>query len=167
MKLRGLLLAAALAAAPGVVSAEEPSGCGAFRWPLENERAALNAARPSVSNGGELRYDTALTLGLVPFAEAALPQAPERAPKAAPSFAGHYTLSAPARPGVYKVTLASEGWVDVIDNGAFLHPKAFSGAVGCQGARKSVKFALPGRPVVVQVSNVKDAAIGAMITPAE
>lgn len=164
MKLRQLVLAAALTATPAFASAQEPSGCGAFRWPLEKERAALNASSSTVANGGELRYDAALTLDLAPLAEAALPQPPERKPKIAPSFAGHFTLSAPTRPGVYKVTLASDGWVDVIDNGAFLHPRAFSGAVGCQGARKSVKFDLPGRPMVVQVSNVKDAAIGIMLT---
>jgi hypothetical protein len=168
MTLRRFVLAAALAATPGLAAAKEPAGCNAFRWPLESERAALNAVeKSSVANGGALRYDAALTLRLAPFAEAALPQPPERAPKVMPSFAGHFTLSAPIKPGVYKVTLASEGWIDVVDNGAFLRPKAFSGAVGCQGARKSVKFDLPERAVELQISNVKDATIGLMITSAD
>jgi hypothetical protein len=168
MTLRILFMAAALLATPGVSAAEELTGCSAFRWPVERERAALaNTTKPVVLNGGALRNDSALTLQLAPYAEASLPHAPERAPRVTPSFAGHFTLSAPTKPGVYKVTLASKGWVDVIDNGAFLHPKGFSGAVGCEGARKSVTFALPGRPVDVQLSNVKDADIAVIVTSAE
>lgn len=168
MRSRRLVLAAALLAAPGFAAAEEPAGCGAFRWPIERERAALaEASKPVVPDGGALRYDAALTLELAPFTETSLPHTPERSPKVTPSFAGHFILATPSKPGRYKVTLASEGWVDVIDNGAFLHPVGFSGALGCEGARKSVKFDLPARPVDVQFSNVKDARIAVMVTAAE
>ena len=169
MRLRPLVLAAGLAAAPLAAAAEEPTGCAAFRWPLESERAALSAPeKPSVVNGGALRYDAALSLKLAPFAEAALPKPPERAPKATPSFAGHFTLAAPTKPGIYKITLDSDGWIDVVDEDGYLHPKAFSGALGCQGARKSLKFELlPERAVDIEISNVKDTAIGVMVTPAE
>ncbi len=168
MTLRRFVLTAALLAAPGLAAAAEPAGCDAFRWPLETERAGLVAAdKPVVANGGALAYGSAETLRLATFAEAALPHAPERAPKGDPSFAGHFSLGAPAKPGVYKITLASEGWIDVVDNGAFLHPTAFSGALGCAGARKSVRFDLPGRPVDVQLSNVKDPNIAVIVTPAD
>jgi hypothetical protein len=168
MTLTRLVVTVALLAAPGLAVADEPRGCNAFQWPIDSERTALNAStKAAVANGGALRFDAAQTLRLAPFAEAGLPHSPERAPKVTPSFAGHFTLSAPTKPGVYNVTLASEGWIDVIDNGVFLHPKAFSGALGCEGARKSVKFDLPGRPLDIQLSNVKDADIGVIITPAE
>ena len=62
------------------------------------------------------------------------------------------------------MTLASAAWIDVVDDGAFLHPKAFSGAVGCEGARKSVKFELPGRPLDVQLSGVADPEIAVILT---
>ena len=162
------VLLAALVAAPGLAAAEEPTGCAAFRWPVEHERAALAAPkRLPVANGGALTYEAAMTLALAPFAEAGLPQPPERSPKITPSFAGHFTLAAPPKPGVYKVTLASEGWIDVVDNGVFLHPKGFSGALDCEGARKSVKFDLPGRPVAVQFSNVRSSDIAVIVTPAD
>ena len=168
MTLRGLVLAAALLAAPGLAGADEPTGCGAFRWPIDRERASLaEVSKVVVADGGAIRYDEALTLELAPFTETSLPHAPERAPKITPSFAGHFTLAAPAKPGVYKLTIASEGWIDVIDKGTFLHPKGFSGALGCEGARKSVKFDLPGRSVGVQLSNVRDANIALIVTPAE
>jgi hypothetical protein len=168
MTVRRCALAAALLAAPGLAAADEPTGCGAFRWSIDRERASLaGASKAVVADGGAIRYDEALTLELAPFTETSLPHAPERAPKITPSFAGRFTLAAPARPGVYKLTIASEGWIDVIDNGKFLHPKGSSGAPGCEGARKSVKFDLPGRPVDVQLSSVKDAHIALMVTPAE
>jgi len=65
------------------------------------------------------------------------------------------------------VTIASDAWIDVVDNGAFLHPRAFSGAQGCDGARKSVEFELPARALDVQLSGVRDARIGLIITPAQ
>ena len=52
---------------------------------------------------------------------------------------------APAKPGVYKLTISSESWIDVLE-GDYLHPTAFTGATSCDGARKSVKFDLPARP---------------------
>ncbi|RBP16563.1 hypothetical protein DFR50_105207 [Roseiarcus fermentans] len=169
MKLGRLVLAAALAlAAPGVAGADEPHGCAAFRWPLDRERAALGAAeKPVVANGGALRYEAASTLKLAPFADAALPHPPERAPKAPGSYAGHFTLAAPAKPGLYKVTIAANGWIDVVDNGAFLHPKAFSGVLDCEGARKSVKFDLPGRALDLQLSGVTAPDIAVIVTAAE
>lgn len=161
-------LATALLAAPIAAEADEPTGCGAFRWPIESERAALSAAaRPVLGIGGDLLYGAAQTLKLAPFEDANLALPPERAPKSKPSYAGHYVLPAPAKPGVYKLTLTADGWIDVIDNGAFLRPSAFSGALGCDGARKSVKFDLPPRTVEIQISNVKDADIGMIVTPSE
>jgi hypothetical protein len=164
----GFALAALIAVLPGLAAADEPSGCGAFKWPIEHDRAALAAAaKPALANGGALPYDVAATLELAPLANAGLPHAPERAPKTAHSFAGHYTLTAPAKPGTFRITLASEGWIDVVDNGAFLRPKEFSGAVSCDGARKSVKFDLPARPLDLQLSGVKDTAIAVIVSPAE
>jgi len=167
-RLRWLAAAALIAALPGFAAAEEPSGCGAFKWPLDRERAALaGAGKPVIANGGVLAYDVAATLKLAPLAGAGLPHAPERAPKSAQSFAGHFPLPAPAKPGIYKMTIASEGWIDVVDAGQFLHPRGFSGAVGCEGARKSVKFDLPARPVDIQLSGVKAGEIAVIVSPGE
>jgi hypothetical protein len=160
------LSAVALAAAPGLAQAQEGSGCGGFRWPLEPERAALiRSDKPSLANGGALALNIAMTLELQPLTSAGLPKAPERAPKSAQAFAGHFALAAPAKPGVYKITISSPGWIDVIDGKSYLHPKAFTGAVGCEGARKSVKFDLPLRPLALQFSDVKDDRISVIVSP--
>ena len=94
------LSAVALAVAPRLAQAQEGSGCGGFKWPLEPERAALvRADKPSLANGGAIAFNLATTLELRPLAGAGLPKAPERAPKSAQGFAGHFILAEPAKPG--------------------------------------------------------------------
>ena len=157
----------ALAAALPALAAEEPSGCAAFKWPLDQERAALLASKASVANGGALPYGAAVALKLQPIAEAGLPQPPERTSKYEPDNAGHFTLPTPPKAGLYKITIGGEAWIDVIDQGSFLHPKGFSGVKGCDGARKSVRFELPARPVDIQVSGVRNGELTAIVTPVE
>jgi hypothetical protein len=160
------LIASALIAAPALAQAQEGSGCSAFKWPLDHERAALvRADKASLPNGGALSYDAAMTLELQPLATAGLPKAPERAPKSPTAFAGHFILAAPAKAGNYRVTISSEGWVDVLDGGAYLHPIAFTGAKDCEGARKSVKFDLPARPLALQFSGVRQNQISVIVSP--
>jgi hypothetical protein len=160
------LVAVALIAAPGLAHAQEGSGCNGFRWPLDHERAALTRAdRASLPNGGTLPYDVAMTLELQPFSAAGLPKPPERARKSPSAFAGHFLLAAPTKPGAYRVTISSEGWVDVLDGGAYLHPAAFTGAKECDGLRKSVKFDLPARPLAVQFSGVPRDQISVIVSP--
>jgi hypothetical protein len=162
------LLAVALAAGSDSAAAQEGSGCGGFRWSLDHERAALiRADKSSLANGGALPYDVAMTLELAPFSAAGLSKAPERAPKSSQSFAGHFTIAAPTKPGVYKITISSESWIDVLDGDNYLHPTAFTGATGCEGARKSVKFDLPARPLGIQFSGVKDDRIVVVVSPGE
>ena len=162
------LLALAVITAPGLAQAEEGSGCGAFRWPLDHERGALvRADKPSLPNGGSIQYDVATTLELQPLSAAGLPKAPERAPKSPSAFAGHFALAAPTKAGAYRVTISSPGWVDVLDGGAYLHPIAFTGARDCDGARKSIKFDLPPRPLALQFSGVPRDQISVIVSPAE
>jgi hypothetical protein len=160
------LVAVALIAAPSLARAQEGSGCNGFRWPLDHERAALTRAdKASLPNGGTLTYDVAMTLELQPLSAAGLPKAPERAPKSPSAFAGHFLLAAPTKPGAYRVTISSEGWVDVLDGGAYLHPAAFTGAKECDGVRKSVKFDLPARPLALQFSGVPRDQISVIVSP--
>jgi hypothetical protein len=100
----------------------------------------------------------------VPFADAKLPMAPERAPKSPTSFAGFLQVPALAKAGTYKITLSSEGWIDVVQDGHLVKGGPFSGATGCEGVRKSVKFDLAAAPFVVQLSGVPVNSIKIAIT---
>ena len=152
-------------AAPAL--ADEPVGCDKFTWPLDKERALLTSADTiTVASGMKiaLPLPVAVTIDLAPFANAKLPMAPERPPRLANSFAGFISVPAPPRGGSYKVTLSSEAWIDVTQDGHFLKSSAHTGASGCTGIRKSVKFNLDAVPFVVQLSNVPANKITVAIT---
>ena len=150
-------------------AAEEPSGCDKFKWPIERERAALTAPdRTKVTSGGELASlpSSGLTLALVAPADAKLPTPPERAPKDG-TFAGFTSIKTAPKAGLYTVSLSSGGWVDVVQDGHFLKPKAFSGATDCDGIRKTMKYELSAGPFVLQVSGTKENSISVAILPTE
>ena len=164
-----LLMALVLLGAAPAYAAEEPSGCDKFKWPIERERAALTAPdRAKVASGGELAAlpATGVTLALVTPAEAKLPTPPERAPKEG-TFAGFASVKAVPKAGLYTVSLSSGGWLDVVQDGHFLKPVAFSGATDCDGIRKTVKFELSASPFVLQISGTRENAISIAILPTE
>ena len=150
-----LLVALALLGAAPAWAAEEPSGCDKFKWNIEHERAALTAPdRVKLSSGGELAAlpSTGMTIALRPPAEARTADAARTRAEG-----GHLRRlcqrSRPRRrPALYTVSLSAGGWVDVMQDGHFLKPKAFSGATDCEGIRKTMKYELSASPFVLQIS---------------
>jgi hypothetical protein len=162
----GVLLLLSIARAS---AAEEPSGCDKFKWNIDRERAALTAAdRAKLTSGAELNALPAsgVILSLVAPADAKLPSPPERAPKEG-TFAGFTGLKTAPKAGIYTISLSSGAWVDVVQDGHFLKPKAFSGATDCDGIRKTMKYELTDKPFVLQVSGSKDNSISIAILPSE
>ncbi len=155
--MKSVIIGLVACAIAGPCLAQEPVGCDKFKWPLDKERATLNGTDlPKVVSGGRVTWPIpwATIVALVPFADAKLPVAPERAPKSPTSFAGFVQIAAPARAGTYKITLSSEGWIDVIQDGHAVKSVAFSGATGCDSVRKSVKFDLAAQPLTLELSGV-------------
>ena len=147
--------------------AQEPVGCDKFKWPLDKERATLiGTDLPKLASGTQVRFPIPFgtAVALVPFAEAKLPVAPERPPKDPNSFAGFLKVPAPPKPGIYKITLSAEGWIDVVQNGRTVKSAAFSGAQGCDGIRKSVKFDLVAQAFTLELSSVRSSAINLTVT---
>ncbi|MGI3899153.1 MAG: hypothetical protein ACRYGP_11740 [Janthinobacterium lividum] len=132
--------------------AAEPVGCDKFRWPMDRERAALTADGVAKAAPDAVRAvaPTAFELTLLPSDTAKLPRTPERAPKPG-TFAGTVAFGAPPA-GPYQVTLSDVAWLDLVQGDAFRKPSAFSGATGCTGVRKVVRFDLDGSPFVLQLS---------------
>src|SRR3974390_3157036 len=150
-------------------SAEEPSGCDKFKWPIERERAALTSPdRTKLTSGTELAAipASAITLALLPPADAGLPTPPERAPKEG-TLAGFARFKAATKAGIYTISLSAGAWVDVVQDGHFLKPKAFSGATDCDGIRKTMKYELAARPFTLQIRGTKEAQISIAILPSE
>ncbi|GEP00270.1 hypothetical protein [Methylobacterium haplocladii] len=143
--------------------------CASFDWPLAREAAWFSAPDlPVLASGSSLPADRpAASLTLKPSTEAGLPLAPSRAPKPG-TFAGFVRLAAPAAPGQVQVTLSGEGWIDVAEaGGAVLKPGAHSGRKGCGSLRKSVRFSVGAKPLVVSVSNATVETIRIAVTPVD
>jgi len=150
-------------------AAEEPSGCDKFKWPIDHERAALMAPdRAKLNSGADQGAlpTTGMTLALVSPADAKLPTPPERAPKDG-TFAGFASFTSPPKVGLYTVSLSAGAWVDVVQDGHFLKPKAFSGATDCEGIRKTMKYELSAKPFVLQISGARENALSIAILPTE
>jgi hypothetical protein len=163
-----LLVALALLAA-GPAWAEDPSGCDRFKWPIGRERAALTApdrVKLASDAGPAALPSTGLILALRAPAEAGLPSPPERAPKQG-TFAGFASFKSPSKPAIYTVSLSTYAWVDVVQDGQFLKPKATSGATDCVGIRKTMKYELSASPFVLQVSGIEADSISVAILPSE
>jgi hypothetical protein len=168
--MRGIpFIALVLLAAAPAGAAEEPSGCDKFKWNIDHERAALTAPdRVKLASGGELAAlpSTGMTLALSVPAEAKLPTPPERAPKGG-TFAGFASFKASPKAGIYTVSLSAGAWVDVVQDGHALKPKAFSGATDCDGIRKTMKYEISASPFVLQVSGTRENSISIAILPSE
>ena len=165
MKTATIVLAACAMTAPCL--AQEPVGCDKFKWPLDKERATLTGTDlPKLKSGDKAAFPIPFgtSLALVPFGDAKLPTPPERAPKDPNSFAGYVVVPAPAKAGTYKITLSAEGWIDVVQNGAKVKSGTFSGVLGCEGIRKSVKFDLAQAPFALELSSVKSNAINLTVS---
>jgi hypothetical protein len=156
------LIVIAACAMAGSAFAQEPVGCDKFKWPLDKERATLNGTDlPKILSGDRVTFPIPFgaIVGLKPFADVKLPMPPERAPKSPDSFAGFLEVAPPKQAGSYKITLSAEGWIDVAQAGQAVKSTAFSGALGCEGVRKSVKFDLAAAPFTVELSGVKTDSI--------
>jgi hypothetical protein len=150
-------------------AAEEPSGCDKFKWNIDHERAALTAPdRVKLASGGEVAAlpATGMTLALRAPADAKLPTPPERAPKDG-TFAGFASFKSAPKAGIYTVSLSAGGWVDVVQDGHTLKPKAFSGATDCDGIRKTMKYEIGASPFVLQISGTREDSVSVAILPSE
>jgi hypothetical protein len=163
-----LLVALMLLGAVPAWAADEPSGCDKFKWNIDHERAALTAPdRIKLASGAELAAvpATGMTVSLTAPAEAKLPTPPERAPKEG-TFAGFIGFKG-VKAGIYTVSMPTGAWIDLVQDGHNLKPKAFSGATDCDGIRKTVKFELSASPFVLQLTGARDNSISVAILPSE
>jgi len=163
---RALALAVLLLVA-GPALADEPHGCDKFAWSIEDAQHRLIAAQPPGSGPLDRDAGRAVLLSLAPLAKAGLKLPPERAPKDPASFAGLVEFKSGAAAGTYAVTLSAGAWIDVIQDGKFLKPAAFTGALDCASVRKSVKFALAPDAFTIQVSSARADSIGLVVTPSQ
>jgi hypothetical protein len=164
MKRAATLAALMMLAAPVLALAAEPSGCDKFAWDIGPEQALLNGPTRSAGDTPLDRSTVAVQVALVPFAEAALPMPPERAPKDANSFAGAVSFAA-GNAATYRIAISAAAWLDVIQGGAYVKSGKFTGATDCAGIRKTVEFAIGASPFIVQISGADSSDLRMVLTP--
>lgn len=157
------------AAAPARAAAD---GCADLDWPLDTEQAAFSAASiPAVASGATLEPQAAAAFELTLAREGSvdLPVAPSGRSKAEGRelYAGFVTVAGGAGPLIVQVTLADDGWIEVVQGGKALDATAHTGSKNCPGIRKSVHFDVTAGSFAVQVSGVPRDRIKISVRPAE
>src|SRR5262245_57337749 len=178
--MRGAFLVAALMLlAPAALAQDKPdhvakgmqAGCEAFKWPLDKERSAFadpNIAKASSGAAQGAFQEQSFLLELQPVSEVRYTLAPAKKNNAdEPRFGGVVAFAAPETPAVYQVTLSSEGWIDLVQEGKALDSTDHSGAKNCPGLRKSVRFKVGAAPVVFEISGAPAGTIMVAIRAAE
>ena len=155
-----------LLATVGTAFAQEPVGCDKFKWSVDKERALLAAAAP-IASGGEMArpLSAGAKLPLAPLADVKLPMPPGRQPKMPDSYAGFVRYAALPRAATYRIALSEPAWIDVVQDGKEVKSVDHTGALACEGIRKSVKFDLSASPFIIQVSGTAAREISIVVTP--
>lgn len=157
MRFQSLLFALPLALICLVPAhAAEQSNCTGFAWQLDTELAWMASGESvALQSGEELSAPPAkaIVLALKPAKSVTMPVAPGVKSQAigSDSFSGWLTLSG-MKPGLYQISVSHNGWIDVAQNGAIVHSKAFTGARECAALHKSVRFEIGSGPVTVEIS---------------
>jgi hypothetical protein len=169
--LRALTAGLALIALAAGARAEDAAGCKALAWPLDQERSAFAGEKLENVGSGAARgpwKEQTFALKLAPQESVTykVPPGGKHPPKGK-AFGGTVSFDAPAQAELYYVTLSSEGWIDVVQNGAGIRSDAHTSAKECPGLRKSVRFPVGSFPIVLQLSGVPADTIKIGIRPAQ
>jgi hypothetical protein len=149
-----LILALVVTVPAGTASAE---GCSGFKWPLDTEIGWLNAGDDVTLKSGDEMPETpakAIALTLQPAKSVTMPVAAGVKPQAvsADSFSGWFNVAKGVKPGLYQVSLSTNGWIDVIQNGKLVPSKGFTGRQECKAIHKSVRYEIGEGPLSIQIS---------------
>jgi hypothetical protein len=152
-----------------LAQARAEDGCGKFAWPLAHEQTLLNAANKQDIKAGDTLAalpQVALTLNLQGGDKATFAMPPERKPKVDHWYGGALYFPAPAKAGLYQITLSNEAWIDLVQNGKYARSIGHSGRGDCPGLRKSVRFELAATPFTLQISGTDKEKIGLVVSQA-
>jgi len=157
-------------AAGTAAEAKDMAACAAFKWPIDKERAAFE--NPDLE---KLSSDTskgpwgkqAFALQLKPAKDIAFPIPLPDKKNPPNTFGGTLSFAAPAAAGPYQITISNHSWIELVQDGAALKPVDHSGAKGCDGIRKSIRFNIGAAPVTLQVSGSTDETVNVSIRPVE
>ena len=150
--------------------AKDAAACAAFKWPIDKERAAFESPDLEKLSSGTSKGpwgEQVFALRLQPAKDVAFP-IPASAKKNPPdTFGGTLSFAPPAAAGPYQITISNHSWIELAQNGTALKTVDHSGAKGCDGIRKSIRFNIGAAPVTLQVSGSTDETVNVSIRPVE
>src|SRR6516162_2277043 len=102
-----------------LLHAQDRPACEQFEWSIKREQALFGtpAVNPAASGSKLDSIGGSFTLELQPHASVSLVLPPERQPKSADSFSGVISFANVPKAGLYQITLSTEAWIDVIQDG--------------------------------------------------
>ncbi len=157
-------------AAGTAAEAKDIAACAAFKWPIDKERAAFeNPDLEKLSSGTSKGPwgEQVFALQLKPAKDIAFPIPLPDKKNPPNTFGGTLSFAAPAAAGPYQITISNHSWIELVQDGAALKPVDHSGAKGCDGVRKSIRFNIGAAPVTLQVSGSTDETVNVSIRPVE
>ena len=160
----------ALIAFAASARAEDTASCKSFAWPVDADRTAFESPKLESVGTGAARgpwKEQAFMLKLAPQDSVNFARRSCGRYHAKKFFGGTVSFDPPEQAGRYYVTLSSDGWIDVVQNGAGIRSDAHTGAKECPGLRKSVRFPVGSFPIVLQLSGVTTDTIKVGIRPAQ
>ena len=163
-----LLLAAVAVTAANAQSVED---CTAFTWDLTREFAAMRTPAELLPASADVRVNPVRLKEGKHFTATLLPQrsigfviAPSRPPKS-PNPTGGLLFFRSGKAGIYRVSLTSRHWIDMLDGVKVIDSRAHQGHADCQLLHKVVEFELPAnRELTLQLSGDDAATVGMVIT---
>jgi hypothetical protein len=152
--------------------ADETDGCSHFTWDVSHELAVMKQTPKSVTAATQagagtpqLQLDTLYDLKLAPQCGVTYSAKPAK-PTLNDSAQGGLVRFHIEQPGVYRISITSGHWIDVIEGDVFVKSKDFQGSRGCARPHKIVEFDLPGhKDLLLQLSGSTDASVTLAITP--
>ena len=164
-----LCLATLVSAAAVAPAAADSDPCTAFKWPVRREKQAFEGTQlPILKSGAQYPGVMAgATVALDPQERVSYPVPPGHKPRNNPAHGAVVNVSPLAAGGTYQVTLSDDAWVDLVQNGKLLRSTSFTGATGCPGIRKSVRFKLDQGPLLIEISDAGAERVNLDMLPAE
>jgi len=171
MTLKASAMAVAFLLCCQITAAAEDDPCTRFTWDVSHELAVMKeeprtlAAAPNPQSAlPQLDLDTPYEITLADQSAAVFIITPGKPTLPDGAHAGILRFRTD-KAGLYRVSITSGHWIDVIDGKALLKSRDFQGARGCERPRKIVEYELPGgRELTLQLSGAADASILLAVT---
>jgi hypothetical protein len=166
------LLSLGCAAFVAPAFSDDADGCSHFSWDVSHElkvmkqtAAPVTAATKPGSQVPLIRIDKLYELKLSAQSAVTYSANPAK-PTLNDSAQGGLVRFHTDKAGLYRVSITSGHWIDVVDGEQLVKSKDFSGSRECARPHKIVEFELPAnKDLVLQFSGSTDASVVTAITP--